>query len=873
MAVALLPGAFMQGQSRLDLGPRRHMTALQSTAQPAHTESRGGGYCVAEADGTDLGLDERIINVNFAGIDNTSPNAPPVVPAYTYYSAVTGNVTAGMTYPISVGVSSSLAGGTSYAENQVLVWIDYNQDMDFEDAGELAFTSTIGAVTAYTGNITVPGGATVGTTRMRIRLHDTHDGSAYTNNFNDTPCGVASYGEIEDYVIQIAAGGGTPPNDECGGAVVHSLSVPGTLTMSGDNTGATVDAPTTFVIVWEAFTTTECSNIDIGYCVPGSEFTNFLVNLAVSCPDFVTGVLTGTTSPDNCTLSFAELPAGTYYIPVMVDPANTPVGAYSISVTSTACGTGYCAASATSTAAGLEKIGNVAVADINNTSTAALGYEDFTAVTGNMTAGQSYPMTVTLTDGYATDEVLIWIDFDHSLSFEPGELVYTSALGAGPHAGTIAIPGGAMAGTTRMRIRLHDTYVGPDYTNTPNATACGTSTYGQVEDYTVNIGGGGPTPPNDLCFDVTPVALAVGATVTFTGDNTNATSTDDVIPGSPLDPLDPTVWHAFTTTECSNVVVSYCATSPAFTNVWIFLTNSCPGNTYVLGAYEATTCPNNYVVSYFNLPAGTWYLPVLMDPAMAIGPYSIDVSATACASPGDYCEAGAASTQFEKISNVTFADLNNTSSSAAGFEDFTSQTASVVAGVSYPISVTIAAGYATDQVLAWIDWDHSSTFDAGELMFSSPTGIGPHTGMVAVPLTALAGTTRMRVRLHDTYVGVDYQNTPNATPCDTSTYGQVEDYTVDMIGIITGANELNASGWAVFPNPSNGDFTIRYAGVEGMVTMDVLDMTGRVVYNNRRSVSADSVLPLQLAGRLATGTYLLRLTSAERTYEQRIVVR
>ena len=57
-----------------------------------------------------------------------------------------------------------------------------------------------------------------------------------------------------------------------------------------------------------------------------------------------------------------------------------------------------------------------------------------------------------------------------------------------------------------------------------------------------------------------------------------------------------------------------------------------------------------------------------------------------------------------------------------------------------------------------------------------------------------------------------------------STYGQVEDYTVDMIGIITGVNEMTAGAWSVYPNPSNGDFEVRYAGRDGLATIEVLDM-------------------------------------------------
>ncbi|MBK9146503.1 MAG: hypothetical protein IPM12_01645 [Flavobacteriales bacterium] len=187
---------------------------------------RGGGYCAASASGSiDFDLDERIVNVAFSNINNASANAAPIAPAYTLYPTPAGNVTAGMSYTLSVNVNTTTL-TTGFSESQVLAWIDYNQDFDFDDAGEQVLISAIDALDIYSGDVTIPLSATVGTTRMRIRLHDTHDGTDYINVFNDTPCGDASYGEIEDYVLNITSGGGgnAPVNDLCANATLIGVN-------------------------------------------------------------------------------------------------------------------------------------------------------------------------------------------------------------------------------------------------------------------------------------------------------------------------------------------------------------------------------------------------------------------------------------------------------------------------------------------------------------------------------------------------------------------------------------------------------------------------------------------------------------------------
>lgn len=74
-----------------------------------------------------------------------------------------------------------------------LVWIDYNQDLDFDDAGEEVFAPAL-SETTITGSFTIPADALLGTTRMRVSM-----------KYNTIPpnCGDFSDGEAEDYTINI----------------------------------------------------------------------------------------------------------------------------------------------------------------------------------------------------------------------------------------------------------------------------------------------------------------------------------------------------------------------------------------------------------------------------------------------------------------------------------------------------------------------------------------------------------------------------------------------------------------------------------------------------------------------------------------------
>jgi len=73
------------------------------------------------------------------------------------------------------------------------VWIDFNQDGDFDDADEDVF-STLNAKSEVTGSVLVPVNALTGTTRMRVSMKA---------GVLPTSCEIFDRGEVEDYSIDI----------------------------------------------------------------------------------------------------------------------------------------------------------------------------------------------------------------------------------------------------------------------------------------------------------------------------------------------------------------------------------------------------------------------------------------------------------------------------------------------------------------------------------------------------------------------------------------------------------------------------------------------------------------------------------------------
>ena len=436
----------------------------------------------------------------------------------------------------------------------------------------------------------------------------------------------------------------------------------------------------------------------------------------------------------------------------------------------------YCAAGATSTA--FEKISNVTFAGINNNSTATAGYENFTTVSGNIFAGATLPISITLSGPFSSDQAFVWVDLNNNGAFtDAGELLFTSVIGSGPYTGNITIPGTAIAGSKRMRVRMHDSQG-----TTPNSTPCGDSDYGQVEDYTLNVNINAPCAGTPAPGSTIASLTSVCAGTPFTLSLQNATAGSGV------------------TYQWQSAATAAGPFNPIATATGSTYTSAVPGGLF----YRCVvTCAGN--------PGNSTPIQVNVAPS------------NQC-----YCTTSLASnTADEDIFNVTVSTLNNSSGCgtlAPGFgsilnrySNYTSGTGApavpnVVAGANNPFSVQIGScgGNFGNSTAIFIDLNQDGAFAATERVYvSAGASTGPHfeTGVLVIPTSAVLGNTRMRV------VNVETGTPGSITACGGYTWGETEDYTINLVACVPTAITVNPTSTsavcgttATFTSAATGTF-------------------------------------------------------------------
>ena len=186
---------YVDGTSNISENPKvqfggigKHTVVLTATNNAgSNTKTKTNyidvGYC--DANGWENST-SYIKSVTLLDINNTGTGSD----GYKDYTSLSTDLHLGYTYFITV------ENGNSASQNDDLgVWVDWNEDGDFNDAGENIVCS-INNYADGTFSFQVPSGTAFGTKRMRLRIK--------TNGSDcGSPCGDAYEGEVEDYTVNV----------------------------------------------------------------------------------------------------------------------------------------------------------------------------------------------------------------------------------------------------------------------------------------------------------------------------------------------------------------------------------------------------------------------------------------------------------------------------------------------------------------------------------------------------------------------------------------------------------------------------------------------------------------------------------------------
>ena len=177
----------------------------------------------------------------------------------------------------------------------------------------------------------------------------------------------------------------------------------------------------------------------------------------------------------------------------------------------------------------------------------------------------------------------------------------------------------------------------------------------------------------------------------------------------------------------------------------------------------------------------TWYQCIVTCSSTAQVSTSTPLFVTTNTFVNCYCTSTATSTSYGDIQRVELNTIDNSSTGCAGmYSDYTSISTLVSPGVSYPMELDLincSAGTYSYGTRVWIDCDHNGLFDTYELLQDSYNSLPSLVTVnvpfsITIPSTALSGLTRMRI--------VIIESNAAPTPCGTYTWGETEDYMVNI---------------------------------------------------------------------------------------------
>jgi hypothetical protein len=276
---------------------------------------------------------------------------------------------------------------------------------------------------------------------------------------------------------------------------------------------------------------------------------------------------------------------------------------------------------------------------------------------------------------------------------------------------------------------------------------------------------------------------------------------------------------------------------------------------------KATVTTTSYAVTGLTASTAYTFSIKAKDAAGNISTSSNVASITTLAPIATYCTSKGNSVASEKIGKVVFGTISNTSTGGTGYENYTALATNATKGTAYTITITPSwtstkykEGYGV-----WIDYNGDGDFaDTGEQVWTKTASTtSPVSATITIPTTATIGATRMRVSMK-------YNAIP--TSCETFASGQVEDYTINIVGSaakMIESNKIITNEIVLYPNPTKSILNV--TSISENATFQIYNLIGQTIMKGKFSASFIDVSALN------EGNYILEITDKETTTIKRFI--
>jgi hypothetical protein len=495
----------------------------------------------------------------------------------------------------------------------------------------------------------------------------------------------------------------------------------------------------------------------------------------------------------------------------------------------------YCTPTVGITGATGDYIDGVVFSDLSNLNSGdnPSDYQYYSLLTANVIADGTTPYTLTLTPTTSwSQQFRVWIDFNQNGIFEAAESVYnTTTATTSPVTTTITIPNTAINGMTRMRVACRFSTIILD------TEACGHAGFGEFEDYNVMITGGQSAA---LTYAWSPASSLTNASISnpFAMPNANETYTVVVTNANGCSATDsvsiqvnpsPIVDLGADTIVCGGTSLVLDAGTNGDTYLWNDNSTNQTLTVTANGVYTVT------VTELLNNCSTTDSISVTFG---TIPTVSLGADTTICSGSNLTINAGAG-----------FAAYNwNTGA--------TSQTISVNTANTYTVTVTNNDGCeASDTVVVSVNPSPIVNLGSDTTICNNQNlTLNAGAGFVSYSWTPSGNTPSITV------TGANTVNTYTVTVTDNNGCSNTDTIVVTF-NTCAGDKEEEMNNYiSLYPNPNNGTFFVDVISQSNSVELNLVDLTGKVIYSEIVNSGNITRKQLDLQSQPA-GIYLLVIKS------------